>query len=288
MKNNKPKILTITDYTGELVDEAAREILNYTPQLFRKYDNSQPIRPEPWASAVLLKVDNICFLITAGHVLQENGNDINPEDIGVMIGDTFYILNGELKFVNPTVNKTNDRIDLAVWRLNNDVATELEKRYKFLEPSQIDIDHNVSKEPRYLLVGFPVSRSKIKPATSTIRVAPFIFLTEESEKNYYKTLDFEEHSNIILDYRKAKIKSFDTKLAVQGPDTYGVSGSGLWYLPSLIVAEGQAVPFKLTGIMIEWRSDKSAVVATRIHIATEIIRKYFGLNLPQSKITKVN
>jgi len=288
MKDDKPKILTITDYTGELVDEAAREILNYTPQLFRKYDNVQPIRPKPWASAVLLNVDNIRFLITAGHVLQENGNDINPEDIGVMIGDTFYILNGELKFVNPTVNKTNDRIDLAVWRLDNDVANELETRYKFLEISQVDIDHNVSTEPRYLLVGFPVSQSKIQPTTSTIRVAPFIFLTEESEKKYYAALDFEEHSNIVLDYRKAKIKSFDTKLPGQGPDTYGVSGSGLWYLPSLIVAEGQTVPFKLTGIMIEWRRDKSAVVATRIHIATEIIRKEFGLNLPQSKITKVN
>ncbi|MCK4339628.1 MAG: hypothetical protein KAW87_06550 [Candidatus Cloacimonetes bacterium] len=288
MRDDKPKILTITDYTRKLVNEASREILKYTLQLYHKDNKTEPVRPEPWASAVLLKVDNTRFLLTSGHVLQENGQDINPEDIGIMIEDTFQILNGEIKYVNSTVNKTSDRIDLAIWRLNDDVAGDLEKQYKFLEPSQVDIDHNVSTEPRYLLVGFPVTRSKIKPATAIIKVAPFIFLTKESEKNLYKKLDFEEHSNIILDYRKAKIKSFDTGLPGQGPDTHGVSGSGLWYLPTLIVAEGQKVPFKLAGIMIEWRREVSAVIATRIHIATEIIRKEFRLNLPQSKITKVN
>ena len=277
MENNNSKLLTINDYTGELVDQAAKEILNYSPQLYRKYNNVQPIKPEPWASAILLKINTTKFLLTAGHVLLENDNEINPEDIGVMIEKTFFILNGDLKYLKPSDSKINNNLDYAVWRLDNDVAEDLGEKYKFLELSDVEVDHIVTSEPKYLIVGFPVTQSKLNPITEKIKVDPFIFLTNEAKKNLYKRLDLEEDLNILLNYRKAKIKSFDTKLAGQGPDTYGVSGSGLWYLPSLVIKKGEYVPFRLVGIMIEWRRNQSVLIATRIHRVIEIIKRKFKL-----------
>lgn len=282
--NEKRIILSIIDYTGGIVDEVSKEVLNFSPQLFSKSGlQVEPLRPEPYASGVLIKVEGNHFLLTAGHVVE----DVNPEDVGVMINNTFFILEGEVKYARPSDSEQNDKIDLAVWELNDEVIDSLSAKYKFLEFQDIEYDHQTTTEPKYLIVGFPVTRSKLNVKTAKIKVAPFIFLTKQAEEKFYERLGFEKHSTLLLDYRKAKIESFDTKLVLQGPKPQGISGCGLWYLPKLIVNEGQKVPVKLVGIMIEHHNQFNVVVATRIHVVTEILRRDFGINIPESKITRL-
>ena len=267
--------------------EAAKEILQYTPQLYRKNGSTEPVNIEPWASGIFLKVDGIHFLLTAGHVLSENGNDINPEDVGIMIGNIYHILNGHVKYTDTNVDSTNSKIDLTIWKLEDErVVNDLLMKYKFLEPDAIDIDHLPTIKPNYLIVGFPITRTKLKPSTHSIKVDPFMFLTKQMKGNVYTKLAFETHSNIILEYRKRKIRNFNGT-AGQGPDPYGLSGCGLWHLPELKIDLDGKVPHKLVGIMTEWHSAHNAVVATRIHIVTEVIRKEFGLSLPKSNITEI-
>ena len=264
------------------MEEAAREILTFTPQLFKKVDDKEPIRIYPEASSVLLRVDGVKFLLTAGHVLQNQ----DYTDIGVVVNDIFYILLGEVKFFNPAESKTNDKIDLTVWKLEDSVASDLEQKYNFLDLEQLDLNHSVAQEYRYILTGYPVTRSKIKKHIDKIKVDPFVYLTKEADKDLYKKMDFEEHSNIILMYDK-EIKTFGTKERRHNPKPIGLSGSGLWFLPNFIVEKGQRVPFKLAGIMTEWKKQQNVVIATRIHIVTELIRKHYELQLPESKITKL-
>ena len=178
------------------MEEAAREILTFTPQLFKKVDDKEPIRIYPEASSVLLRVDGVKFLLTAGHVLQNQ----DYTDIGVVVNDIFYILLGEVKFFNPAESKTNDKIDLTVWKLEDSVASDLEQKYNFLDLEQLDLNHSVAQEYRYILTGYPVTRSKIKKHIDKIKVDPFVYLTKEADKDLYKKMDFEEHSNIILMY----------------------------------------------------------------------------------------
>jgi len=275
------------EHAGDVVNELSREILNYTPQIFRKYDKTEPIRPKPIASSILLKCNKSRYLITAGHVLRENNEEIDQVDLGVMVNNEFLILNGELIFINPDRNRTNDQTDIAIFELNTDVANDIEEKYSFLPITQADINHNVSDELRYLLVGYPITKTKLKPHKSIFEVNPLIFLTKKSKLHKYRRLGFNEHSNIILDYVKSKIQSFGSELVITGPDTYGISGSGLWFIDSFMTTK-DASEIKLVGIMIEWRKSESVVISTRIHLVTEILRQVYDLKLPKSEITEVN
>ena len=269
---------------SEISIEAGGRLMRHTPQLYRKYGSTPPVRIEPWASGVLIEVDKIFFLVTAAHVLREGNGDINPEDIGIMTGNQFNILNGSIKIAHPSLHVNNDKVDLAIWRIEDGrVIDELKTKYDFLSTNQLGIDHSPVEFSKYLVVGFPITRTKLKTQTSKIIANPFIFLTKKSKQSIYDKLEFESHSNLILNYRKRKIKDSNGNV-IQGPDPYGISGWGLWYLPELKMG---VTPI-LVGIMTEWRSSLAAIVATRIHIVTEVLRTEFGLPLQKSAITKVN
>lgn len=272
---------------AELSIEAAREILKYTPQLYRKLGSSEPIQVEPWATGILLEIDCVNFLITAAHVLEENKQPINPEDIGIMVGNTFHILNGFIKYSGTGLHKQNIKIDLTVWRLDDQgIVNDIKQKYDFLSFNHIEIDHTTSNQFDYLIVGFPVTKSKLKNKTKTIRAQPFIFLTNNADEKKLESLGFESHSNVIVNYRKRKIKNGVGKI-VQGPDPYGLSGCGLWYFPNKTstIVGGTT---RLVAIMTEWDQNSSTLIGTRIHIVTEIIRKEYGLNIAPSQRTRIN
>jgi hypothetical protein len=60
-----------------------------------------------------------------------------------------------------------------------------------------------------------------------------------------------------------------------GPEPIGVSGGGLWYLPSFFVERGKNVPLILIGIMIEHHGSFNILAASRISLITEILRDHF-------------
>lgn len=283
--NRITKILSIDEAIGEIVSEVSTDILNYTPQLFYLdyLKNTSYNKPEPLASGVLINVCDNVFLITAGHVIEDN----NPENIGIMIQRKFHHLNGEVRFVEPSKSDQNDKIDLAVWKIDDDVAFELNKRYCFLDINKVEYTHQPSSDKRYLIVGFPTKRTKLNIKSQNIKPNPFILLTKEVERNFYNRLNIQNHSNIILEYRIAKIKSFATGSYGKGPFPEGLSGCGLWHLPNLLVEKGKKASFKLVGIMIGYRKEFNIVVSTRIHFVTELLRQIFKLDLQVSKISKV-
>ena len=278
------RILTSIDYIGQVVNQCAREILKFTPQLYVKESNKTTnIKPDPNASGVLLKVKGQYYLITAGHVLQGN----NPEDIGIMIDSTFHILNGFVKYVNPSESKEADKVDIAVWKLDDIVARDLETRYQFLTFEKIDYQHEVDSGSKYLIVGFPWRETKEDKASKKLKVTSFIFLTKEAGTESYKQLKFEKHSNLLLDYRQKKVKNFDTGHVQQNKSPEGISGCGVRYIPKYFNPKGRVPDFKLIGHVIEQNKEKTILIATRIHLVTEVLRRDFGLDIPPSTITKL-
>ena len=270
------------DVIGNSVDIYAKEILRYTPQLYTKPSNAtENIEPEAEASGVLIEVKNQKFLITAGHFLASK----DPLDIGIMIENTFYILNGMVKYVNPDESEVADKIDIAVWKLDENVASELSKKYSFLPYSEIEYNHTVSSKPQYLIVGFPWRNTTKEYAQKKLIVDPFVFLTKASDKRFYKSLKFEEHSNILLDYRQKKVKNFKTGMVQANKSPEGVSGCGVWFLPTLLI-NGTPKP-KLVGQIIEQDKSKTILISTRIHLAMEILRTKFEIDIPASNLTRL-
>ncbi|MCH7534437.1 MAG: hypothetical protein IH948_01580 [Bacteroidetes bacterium] len=272
-------------FIGKVVDQCSKEILKYTPQLYTKKPNeTEPIKPDPDSSGVLLRVKGQHFLITAGHIFLEN----NAEDIGIMIGNTFNILKGDVKYVNPSQSEQADKIDIAVWKLEDDVVKSLELGYSFLPFEKIDFEHNIETEPKYLVVGFPWRGTTEDKANKKLKSSPLIFLTKKSESPFYKRLKFEEHSNLLIDYRQKKVKNFDTGQVQQNKSPEGVSGCGVWHIPKFYIPDGGVPDFKLVSQVIEQNKEKTILITTRIHLVTEVLRRDFGIDIPESTITKID
>jgi len=71
----------------------------------------------------------------------------------------------------------DNNIDITVCKLTNTLRKVLAKNYNFLNTSQVGEKHSYKKSiTRYLEIGFPITRSKLKKHDKTIRVNPFILL----------------------------------------------------------------------------------------------------------------
>lgn len=271
--SNQNTILTPQAVIDQHVLAAAREILSYTSPLVRRKDRPT-VEFDACASAVLIRARNDRFVVTAGHVFRDN----LPKQLGIAIGSTFHILSGELAYADNSNDDVYGLIDIAVWKLSDELANDLLGTFKFLELTALNLQHTVSQKPHYLMVGFPVSHAKTRDAGTRIKAKPFIFLTAETDHELYQRLKYAKDVNITLDYRKGAIHSFGRNTSNQGPDLVGVSGSGLWFLPSLL-GDSETVPFQLVGIMSTWDKPHNVVTATRIHLVGEILARKFNIHI---------
>lgn len=279
------KVVTLMQHIDIIVDVCAREILKYTPQLYLlKEESVEGADVKPYASGVLISHDNNYFLITAGHVVE----DIDPTRIGIMIGNVFNILNGEIKYFKPSFSTELDKIDVAIWKLENEIVKELEPHYKFLTIEKFGMNHKlIQDDPRFLIVGYPWRKSKLNPLTQKIKVKVFVFLTKNSKKEIYKQLKLEEFSNIILEYKQRKIRDFNTGLITKGVTPEGISGCGAWYIPNFIIDPSKTPDFKLISIVTEQDKSKKHLKTTRIDIITEVLRRDFKIQIIPSNLIRL-
>jgi hypothetical protein len=207
-------------------------------------------------SGVLLKVNTHFFVITAGHVI----HDYDPSTIGILIGNEFYSFSGTVHFADPIKFNQNSKTDIAYFHLTGDFANILSAQYTFLDISLVDISHKPEARSSYLVVGFPISRSKFNRQSSSLKIGPFTFLTSQANPEVYKTLTFHPGCNILVKYSKTGIRQIESSNLVIGPDPYGISGGGLWHLPAILTKRDTSIPINLVGIMTEWRESHKALV----------------------------
>lgn len=270
-------MVSIMEYYNELSDVAAKKILNNTVQIFKRTSISEPIELEPYASGVLIFIFDRFFMITASHVL---GTE-NLENLGILIDSTFTILNGKVVFSKSSKEDDSDQADIAVWELAKEVVVVLQSKFTFLDIKHIDINHTTLTDSPYLLIGFPVNRTKIIKTLKKVKSHPFIFTTKASNKEYTQ-LNCNKNINIVLDYEKEKILGVKTKGVHSGPDPYGISGSGIWCFPKLIYEDVTKVEPNLIGISHTWVKGQNVIIGSKMNIINELIIEKFNIEIPHS------
>ena len=223
------------------------------------------------ASGIFYKDENNFYLITASHVYEDI--DIPPENIGIMIQNEFYILIGELIQTVTSKSEINEKIDTAILKLNPKLIQDIQSHYNFLDNINIAFNYITTNKPRYLMGGFPVTRTKLKKHTKTIKVEPFVFLTKTLDNKIYEVINCNSETNIVVEI-KQKIKGFDNTLVQTLPKLFGVSGSGLWSI--------EVVPpsFRLIAIMTDWDKQNSLGIGTKIDIAIQMIKNNTTVSAP--------
>lgn len=238
---------------GDSIDLIFRQILKHTPQLYYIENGYLDKTPKPLASCVLYANESNTnyYLITAKHVF----NHSDEWGIGILIKNIFYSLEGN-RFTIPS----ND-IDITVLKLTPELTNILLSEYNFLNSTQIDENHSyMLSTNRYLEVGFPITKSKLKKHDKTIRVEPFILLSDINKVS-------SEH--VYINIPKLRRRFGDTIPIRIIPTLKGLSGSGLWYISSIC-----RPTFKLVGIMIEWDyRDKKYTKGTKINLVKSLIEK---------------
>jgi len=68
----------------------------------------------------------------------------------------------------------------------------------------------------------------------------------------------------------------------------GISGCGVWHLPNVFAEDISTVDANLAGIIIRRDEHRHQyIIATRIHIVSEMLRIYFDLDIKPSTIRQI-
>lgn len=277
------KPIQLIDYYREIQNDAANDILKSTFQFLTENNR----KTEPFASGIFIQVDETYFMISAAHVMEENYDELY---VPLEKNDSIK-LGGELNInsIPSTLSRDDDQIDIAILKLDVKSIGIVSKFYSFIDVDEIEISHSTKQLPQYISLGYPCTQTKMKYGTNVLIAKPFKYITMPADDEIYEQLECDPYRNIVVHYNKKRVLNYSTGQFKTGPDTYGISGSGLWYIPFQLVEKGQKVDKKLVGIMIDWPTkNRKFWIAIRIDIITEVIRQKYSLAILQSKIVRVN
>lgn len=259
-----------------LIEQYCHEISTHTVQLWIVIEDNAD-KAKPLGSAVLLTINDKYYLLTAAHVI--DGCDISNiafwdnQDLVRVSGNVAYLSNAS------EINKNGD---VAVWQLSEDATFALLKHYHFLPFDRVKLRHNIVAQERYIILGYPVSKTKKIYHNMTIPIKTCQFVTSgdvTSRKYFHNNLN--PQVNFMLVYHRRKVQGFgtDKKQIEHLPDPHGMSGCGLWYLD-------EDKHSRLVGLMIGYNHTDSIMIASRIDLVTEIIRKKFDMAIPSNHLLK--
>ena len=214
-------------------------------------------------SSIYVRVGDTEWLVSAGHVFSELGGKAVacPQSYELMMQistDKFMISRIAIA-------------DVGVCRLLSELP--------FYRP--VDLFSIRGFEPSskllYLFAGFPGSRTKTRVAN--IRSELMVYISEESNLDYYDFLSVERKSSLLFDFGKDVAYGMDIK-KITFPDLFGMSGGAVFYfVPEF------ARNFTLGGIITHWHQGKNECVqALNIEYAMSMILEQEITGFPELRL----
>jgi len=259
-------IISVSDHFGELAMMAGKRLLRHTVQL---YPTANINKPRPICTALLVAYKEKRFLVSAAHLMM----DLPPDSVAVYVKNELCIPIGNAVYADPRDSRVNNETDLIIWRLADEVADELEEQYEFYRPAELSFNHPFSDKSRYLVVGFPNSKTRLKVGVRKISLNPFIYLTEHADHKYFQQLELQASRNMLFDYKRKRTKGYKTGLVHKGPWTRGLSGCGIWFLPNLLAVKEEDIYPILISVFIEYRKELNVIVSTKLSMARILFEK---------------
>lgn len=283
------QLLGLQDFDLDLLHKSSVIAKSSTPPIFAKNAYNAP---QHLGSGVLFEFQDQFFFITAGHIFE----DRNIDDMLIPTSIKFEEILGEVYITAPSLPSLKyeneilvDSLDLAIIRLEKEVADALKIDYSFLGISNIELGHQQKyfgqEENKisdyYFVFGFPAT--KIKSKNQHWIAEPLFFFAYNTINRFKnKKLHVDKfHYHLFVNYTK-KMTNQITKIKQKLPALEGMSGGGLWDFVGYDINNNEPV-LKLVGIMIEYRRD--FIISTKIDYVIALIREKF--NLPKLPIPRI-
>ncbi|MCW1961373.1 hypothetical protein [Chryseobacterium viscerum] len=233
-------------------------------------------------TGVFIKIGNLHLLISAAHVFDNFHELFIPIDNGENL-----IQPGGRIIVNvPKSSRNNDELDIGIVMLDEITIKDIKKTYNFLNENSLQINHKNSYLHNYIIWGYPSSWSQKSLSRNSFHSRPFIHFTKCVDQIEYQQLNRYEFLNLIVEYDRQNSLNFKSKEFSYGPDLFGISGCGLWYLDP--EDYNKSADPKLVGIMTDWSIlNRKRLIATRIDAVTEFLKKNENIDFPESNLFSI-
>lgn len=252
--------------TRALVTEAEARtgsLLRPTVPLYREERHREP---ELFGSGVLLAIDDIRFLLTAGHVF----DDRQKGRIGAGMPLGFYPADGAPTRLRTPGARTDeeDRIDVGAWRLSGALWEGLDPS-DFVTLTEVDLEAPVAARHTYTLIGFPVSVNRRAIDGERAKAGAFRLAGLELDRPAYNAEGIDPLQCVMIGFEKRSMLGIDGQRTA--PDLNGTSGGGIWrFGRRLRTTTGTP---KLSAIMTEChpRGKHRYILGTRIQLIIEAL-----------------
>ncbi|MEJ5128228.1 hypothetical protein WH367_19465 [Comamonas sp. MYb21] len=216
-------------------------------------------------TSVLVRHREVEFLVTAAHVLRDNGG-ANPLIM------CFEKENIEL--VGPawmTPQTENNDLDVAIFDLRfHAKLRELFDGYRVHSLEEPDELPGYARS-HYYIFGYPFRKAKYKRDSGEIKISPLDYITDEVEDDIYAKYGTNKEENILVRYEPKN--TYDSnKISKIAPYPHGASGGPIFRI--LVDDEDHAIMFIFEGVMTRWK-DKKYILSTRKSQIKSFIDKRF-------------
>lgn len=261
-------------YQGNII----KDIYPSTIQFFKFNDKENA---KAFGTGVLVEVDGHHFVFTAGHVI-----DKEEQNLWVPIGGDDLIRLGGQYLTNSSYKRNHDDIDIGVIVLTDSTVTSLKNIYSFIPKEEITVDHEFVNRQEYVVLGYPATKTKANYKTNKLITTVFSYITGAGASSRYKRMNCNPDHRVLVHYDRRSVLNLKTGRTQQGPNSHGMSGCGLWHVPSqgFALKTGEK---RLVAILTDWPNG-SWWIGTRIEVFSEFVRQRFDLDLPMPQHLKVS
>ena len=169
-------------------------------------------------------------------------------------------------------SRDNDRTDTAFLALDSGTAKVMAETYAFLPIDYAEVNDPGTPLTSYSVFGCPWR--KVELDQRTFHSTLYEFKLTSVAHGIYDSSRIAKSSHIALGFDKKKMMD-GTGRRVTAPNPEGMSGSPLWKLIQVDDSGRKRWTRRLSGIVIEHRSDKRLLVGVRVCAALAGIRMRF-------------
>jgi hypothetical protein len=242
--------------------------------------HNQKLEPYLIGTGVILEVNSMLFIVSAAHVFDEK----DSTTLYLFLDEQVLPVNGELYCtVKPNNNRIEDKIDVAVLRVDNNQEVQIRKLYKPVLIDEVDVNDIPSNKKYYAFIGHPENKTKLKHGTFKVKSEMFSYGSFVADSSTYKQLALLPDFHVVVDFDERKCID-ENGNRYSFPDAHGMSGGGVWLVENLNYNSSESQINKLVGVGIEIHKSPKALVGTRIGAVIEMIKTKFDgcQNLPKT------
>lgn len=246
-------------YALQMAELAARLGDRIEQTTFPVYQADMSGRPDAWGSAVLLKLADAPFMLTATHVA-ERAHDRN---LVVATGSALTPVQGEPTHLyrEGIQHERDNDIDVTAIRLTHPSWATVEAK-SFL--TWEELDHLPSEVTRdaFGLHGYPETKQRGSLQGNQLSAFAYQAVAKESPIEWYRAERRDPVTSLMVGFQRRHMWGPEGKLTA--PRMHGMSGSGIWrYGPDIWEARERP---RLSAIVIECRDkgERQHFLGTRI------------------------